>query len=227
MLDYKLKESEELQKNIKILRSMLEKGFIDKSLRIKIDNYCELYGFEYELIKYKILEDDLFCIQFCKSPQKQSLHQKLALEEIKSIPKIQNAILLPSGGSGSMYVVSGLVLPYSQAKNTSTTNKTKSIDFVWDYIDNNGVIIKCYATHKYTKVSGGSQDNQFKDILNYMDNAKHHMGNDYFFAICDGEYYQQSYNGYKNKIDYIIGTHKGNRCFALTVNDLAAKLLTI
>lgn len=50
--------------------------------------------------------------------------------------------------------------------------------------------IEFYATHKYTKVSGGHQDNQYKDIQEFIKESVTNTYTDkYFIAICDGDFY--------------------------------------
>lgn len=41
--------------------------------------------------------------------------------------------------------------------------KAKTIDFEWDYKG-----YKIYASHKYTKDRGGAQDNQYKDLQEFI-----------------------------------------------------------
>jgi hypothetical protein len=50
--------------------------------------------------------------------------------------------------------------------------------------------IQCYASHKYTKESGGTQDSQYKEQLSLLRSFQRRtQGNIAFFVICDGKFY--------------------------------------
>lgn len=218
MLDYDKEERIALEQNTRKLRSIIAKGRIPPDLKTKIESYCKKHCIEYEFVEYKIRTDDLFLVNFVKEPNRQTMHQKRAADYINNLNNVSDFTSLVSGGDGSKYVHGGIVLPYSQIKESNT--HTKSIDFEWGYTNNNNILTRCYATHKYTKENGGSQDNQFKDVQQFLSNSISHAGRDYFYAICDGAYYQQEYKKYENRIAFLNATYSGIRCFTVTVNDL-------
>lgn len=223
MLDYKSEELKRRQQNTKKLRDSLSNNKVDKSLHEKIVNFCEKHSLEYELIKYKIIHDDLFVLNFIKDPTKQSIHQELAAAYIKKIPGVSSFQTLPAGGKNALYVINGIVLPESMKKNSSSN--VKSIDFEWIYTNHIGQKIKCYASHKYTHAEGGAQDNQYHDATSFLSNAMGHQGNDFFYAICDGDYYQRLQKGTSlKKIDYLNNSFVGPNCKAITVNDLESHM---
>lgn len=224
MLNYRDEEIKSRKENTKKLRQSLSNN-IPKWLEDKIQSFCEKFDFDYDLIKYKILNDDLFLLNFIKDPIKQSFHQNLAINYIKNLKNVSNFQYLPSGGNNALYVISGIIVS-GQSLKTSTAN-VKSIDFSWDYLNKQKQTIKCYASHKYTFQAGGSQDHQFSELISFLDHSKQHNGSDFFYAICDGRYYQLPYNGCLTKIDYLNKNHKGNRSYSLDINQLENHMANI
>lgn len=218
MLDYRLEELKVRQANTKQLRESINSGKIDKFLKEKIYNFCERHDIEFDLIKYKLMTDDLFVLNFIKEPSKQTFHQTLATEFMKKIPNVSNFQLLPAGGKDALYVVNGMVVPGSLI--ASSTVNVKSIDFHWIYTNSIGQKIECYASHKYTYQGGGSQDHQFKELITFQGHARQHQGDKYFYAICDGRYYLLPYETSLSKIDYLNKNFSGNRCCALDINHI-------
>jgi hypothetical protein len=224
MLDYVKEEKEELRKNILLIREEIKKG-IGLDLTNKIKRFALKYDLSEKLIKQKVQKDDLFVLCFIKEPNRQSFHQRLAAEFIKSIPNINNFKLLPPGGAKALYIISGQL---QDGKNITTSKKPKSIDFVWKYETQENGLVEFYATHKYTKEGGGAQDNQFNDIKLFLDNAQSYNRTDKFFiAICDGAYYNQlpyiqNKINYSNKISYLERIYGGlnKRVKVLEINQL-------
>lgn len=218
MLDYKSEEYIQRQKNINELRFLIQENKLRKSDKNKIKKFSERFGLEYELINHKLMIDDLFVFAFIKDPIKQSFHQGLAANYISKIKGVVNFRQLNSKDSGSLYVINGMVVDHEQFNNSSVS--VKSIDFEWDYINGNGELIRCYASHKYTNEAGGAQDNQYKDLQSFMDNAKSHRNKMYFYGIADGDYYLANNKDGINKIQLMNRNFIGNRCYALTINEL-------
>ena len=231
MLDYIEEEKKELNKNISEIRNEM-KNQISPDLEEKIKKFALKFGLSEKLIKYKVLNDDLFILCFIKEPNRQSFHQKLAANYIKNISGIINFELLPAGGGNALYIISGQL---QTGKNITTSRKPKSIDFYWKFKTKQNGLIEFYATHKYTKEGGGAQDNQFNDIKSFLDNAQYYNKNDKFFiAICDGAYYNESSYSqnnitYNNKIDYLEITYCGTnkRTKVLNINQLEDFLKTL
>ncbi len=231
MLDYIKEEKKELNKNISEIRDEI-KNKIGPDLKEKIKRFALKFGLSEKLIKYKVLNDDLFILCFIKEPNRQSFHQRLAADYINNIPNIINFKLLPAGGHNALYIISGQL---QTGRNITTSRKPKSIDFSWKFQTKQNGLIEFYATHKYTKEGGGGQDNQFNDIKLFLDNAQSYNRTDKFFiAICDGAYYNQSSytqnnKTYSNKIDYLETTYCGinKRTKALEINQLQAFLQSL
>lgn len=156
----------------------------DPEILKKIENYCISHGFSYneDFIK-KVEEDKVILYFFAVDPYKQNVPEKIFLNYTKHI----GIIKLSNNGKDSLYVYNGNVIDFKDKKNLSKQNKdiTKSIDFK---LEKNGK--KYYLCNKYTRISGGAQDNQKEDGLSFIHNSKSNTDiNNKFIFICDGEYY--------------------------------------
>ena len=97
----------------------------------------------------------------------------------------------------------------------------KTIDFQWQTGK-----YTVYATHKYTKESGGAQDNQYSDLHLFIKEANEsHSSDDAFVAIADGPYYNlpNTIRG-ATKIESLRQASNKRNVFACTMDDLS-KLL--
>jgi hypothetical protein len=220
MLDYAAKEAEAVQSNLADLRRRLESGKLGRGLEKKIQKFAKKYNLEFDLIRYKLLHDDLFPLTFIKEPSRQSFHETLAFNYLKALPGVINPQCLPSGGPGSKYVNGGTVLTFEQIEGVA--GRSKSIDFEWTLARPNGTQVSCYATHKHTKEAGGSQDNQFKDVQSFLKEVKSQTSSRFFFfAICDGAYYDRPLADQASHHDYLNQVFAGPRSKAVTINTLA------
>lgn len=155
-----------------------------KQMQEKIHNFAKMHGLHPKYVEQLILDDYLYRINFAKDPTKQTAHEKIVAEHIKSALGETGVFKkLPSGGKSAKYVTSNGV-------RYENLNGTKSIDFE---IHTKGLVI--YATCKYTKGNGGAQDNQYNDVKKYikvcaeMVSSRKHKDNERFIAIVDGSYY--------------------------------------
>ena len=194
----------------------------DPAMQIKIRNYSERFNLPVKFVEHKILRDNVFANQFAKDPAKQSLHQTVAAEFIQSITDVVNFVQLPAGGSSACYICEDGII---RRGDTSLRGLTKSIDFYWEY---DGCIY--YAAHKHTSDEGGAQDNQFKDLTEFLKNAKKStVVNTFFIAIGDGEYYQRKYTdggiSYVSRLDFMNKKYGSSHAFAMTCNDLELFML--
>lgn len=220
MLNYELEERIKRDSNILQMRRNMVGNKIDNQLKLKVENFSIKFNLDFDFVKNKLLNDDLFILHFIKDPQKQSFHQNLAFKYLKNIQGIFKSELLPACGNNALYVSNGNVLSGSDL---ATSNIGKSIDFKWEIKGKDGGLITCYATHKHTKSAGGSQDNQFRDVESFIKHSQScNSVKFYFFAICDGPYYQTPYGIHSSKINYLNATYKTGtaRIVALTINDL-------
>lgn len=160
--------------NIEILRKEINKKWV----KTKIRNHIKKWGgmFKEEEIKNQIMENDLVASKFIKEPGKQSSHEIAACKYIQKIRKIDKIENLPS--STKTFFVNGLLTEDRGDSNV------KSVDMELTYKGE-----KIYVFHKYTDVEGGSQDNQYNDVINCLNNAIGTKNKVIF--ICDGDYYRR------------------------------------
>jgi hypothetical protein len=199
-----------LSKNIE----RLQKEIDSPATKIKIKNWANKFNKDPIEIRQKIIDDELFSLHYIIEPSRQNFHENLAADYISRLENVDNFKNLPNGGANSLIVHSGTILKKSETQ----SNAGKTIDFSW-----NTGIFKCYASHKFTKDNGGSQDNQYKDIRGFMENSRpNNVINTLFFAICDGNYYQNTGQDGLTKIQILNrDLEKNNKLIALTINQLS------
>ena len=161
------------------------------SLREKVQRFSERWGLEPETVYRKIQEDWLFSLHFAKDPGKQSIHQRIAGTFIQKIPLANNFRILPSGGNTSKWVCNGGVFSQQVLEENGVDKQARTIDFEWNaplVID--GETLRFYASHKYTGAEGGSQNNQYEDLKNFVECIRKARSKNFFYlAIGDGPYY--------------------------------------
>jgi len=157
----------------------------NKDMMQKIHTFCERSGFDFDDVVKKINSDAMFASTFATDPAKQNLFEKLAREYIQGIDFISDFKKLSHHGKEALYIVNGSLLGGDDLSRSGGSTEAKSIDFSWKYKDK-----KFYAFHKYTRQSGGAQDNQYNDMKAFINHANSSTkGNYYFIAIADGEYF--------------------------------------
>lgn len=169
----KLRRREE---NMYILRDEIDLPWV----RTKISNHLERHPhlkLTSKEVRDRILKDDLIASFFIKDPGRQNVSEQAMIDVLKSIKIISNASSLPNSGPNSRYLIDGKVVKNSKIG-------IKSIDFQFTYKN-----YKAAATLKYTKESGGAQDNQFNDVVTFLQNSFTEDKNLLILAILDGEYY--------------------------------------
>jgi hypothetical protein len=212
----RLNYEEEYKKRIK--RNLLDilNDLKTKSMQIKIASWADKFGYSHEEIEDKIKNDEIFRCVFAKDPAKQNLYQTLASTYIKSLDAVKNFKILPSGGKDAIYLISGKKFFGKDLENKS--KNIKSIDFQW----NTGKFV-FYASHKYTKETGGAQDNQYIDVQNFLRSTIDcNEKNTIFIAICDGRYYleKDASTGDTTKIDRLRRLTDNRTSFVMTIDDL-------
>lgn len=190
-------------------------------LNIKIQNFAKKYGISYEVVENKIRNDSLFALQFSKDPTKQSIHQEIAAFFIYNLPLVSDFEVLPPSGNNAYYIFNGVI---TRGANIRNTKKGKSIDFKWCYTFKNKKL-QFYATHKYTELTGGAQDNQFEDVCHFLNSSRCLIDyNVFLFSITDGEYYlgreTKISNRVISKINYLNEQYIGSRNYSTTSNYL-------
>lgn len=146
-------------------------------LMTKVDKYLARFALSQsvEIVLDKIIDDYLFAASFAKDPGRQNIAEKVQLEELSKFVDIEK---LKSAGKDCIYIVEGEIYKGKP----SCVSDQKSVDAI---VFKGGV--EWYCTLKYTADTGGSQDNQKNNVINFVKNAGgHHVA-----CILDGDYYQQ------------------------------------
>ena len=152
------------KENMQILRQEIDTA----DVKIKIENHAKRfdYMFSPSEIREQILTNDLTASLFCKDPSKQNIAETYGLELLKFDK-------LPSSGKKCIRFSST-----GEIVHTSSGN-TKSADTIY-----NGA----YATMKYTDEAGGAQDNQKRDVIEFLEKGSK---KNKVCAILDGPYWEK------------------------------------
>ena len=199
--------------NIEEVRGLVQRE--DKGMRYKIQRFCDKCDESFEGVRAKILEDSLFAIFFAKDPSKQRFHEKLVAQYIEGLPIVEEFRVLPNS---ALVIVEGSVKQQKEAQEEGLRSLTKTIDFQWRCQGK-----RFYASHKYTKEGGGAQENQYKDLRAFLEEAnKSRESHTYFLAIADGDFYKGK-NGHSGmtkiqSLKSLANNAKG--VFALTIEEL-------
>lgn len=127
----------------------------------------------------KIAEEEVFRWCFVVDPIRQNVFEKIAAEYIESMAGVS---LFKKYGANDLFIVAGALKEKKELKGMRP--ESKSIGFSWKYCRRD-----FYASHKYTDESGGAQDNQYRDVQRFIEDANKIGGQDVFVAIVDGEYH--------------------------------------
>lgn len=213
IIDYVASFQRAYDENVLHLRANIDQP----EYMIKMTNWSIRTGRPLEEIINKVKIDDLYADFFVKDPSKQSMHEKTAQEFISQSPYVNNFRKLPGNGKNSLFIHDGKIISKEEHSQLGATSK--SLDFCWETGNTT-----FYATHKYTNDTGGSQDHQFNEVINFVRNASLFKDNNiYFLAVCDGRYYDVlNYKG-ATRLSYLKSLSAGN-CQALQCNDIDAFL---
>jgi len=169
-----------IRKNLRGVLAELESE--DENLQRKIKTFSSRFAFVESRVKAKIREDEMFRAFFAKDPGKQKIHENIAAAFIEKIPTVSNFKQL---AHDAFQLLGGTVVPRKDVRKGGGTSGAKSIDFSWE---TRGV--KIFASHKYTKSSGGAQDNQYRDLQDFIREANQsNLRATIFLAVADGNYY--------------------------------------
>lgn len=232
--DYEKIIEEGIIENLKQLKEIIldldEKDLLENkhnAIIEKIIIWAKKYGFLPIQVLKKAKEDPLFACIFIKEPSRQNLAEIAAAKYIEKLSLVKNFKKLPPGGKACVHLERGVF-----NKGEILSPLTKSIDFRWEtekYI--------YYTMHKYTKDEGGAQDNQCRDIQNFLESCKEFREKEqiktsrliedislnkkiYFLAICDGKYYQKIQNKTKTRMEKLNALYIENSK-AISIDKLA------
>ena len=122
----------------------------------------------------------MYASHFAINPIKQNIAEKLQLKFIQEhlSPEYKK---LPSKGKDSIYFINGKLV-HKKEEN----QKVKSADFYNSQLDT-------YVFAKYTHEEGGSQDNQYSDVVMFIEGVDKYLEcypcKTQFLILTDGEYY--------------------------------------
>ena len=208
--------SQQQKKNNQLVQDQVAQK--EENMMKKIQTYCERTGYDFDKVIKKINTDEMFAVTFATDPARQNLYENLAGDYIKSIEFITNYKKLPHSGKDAKYIIKGSVIDGFTKTSSGGATEAKSIDFYWEHKNK-----KFYAFHKYTRESGGAQDNQYNDMKSFIDNANDSANQlHFFFAIADGAYFDTQ-NGQADisKIENLKQLANNQRgVYALRLSDL-------
>ena len=217
LYDYEAEYNNAFKKNRLLVKQQIDKDALDK----KINTFCNLHGFEKQFVIAEIKRSEVVQAFFAINPNKQNFYEKKAAKAIESIDGVTCFKNLPNN---FLYLVNGGIMTKEEIKNTGISTQTKTIDFQWSYKNKT-----FYASHKYTKESGGAQHLQYKDLEGFISEAnKSGQKNIFFIAVADGKFYQTTETSSEtrlNKLKTEANNSKG--VYACSINELKAVLNTI
>ena len=209
--EYRKKGLKENERNFDI-----DADFVKKKIRRFVEFNPE---FTEEEVRTEIFNSNMFRSFFLKDPIRQNMYEVVFADYTKKIDGVRNF-----GKPDALYVSEGNLVTKKELKAKKLEAETKSIDFYWEY--NNK---KIYAYHKYAKEPGGHQDNQYEDLLKFIQACINiPEKNSVFLAIADGEYFN-SIDGKvgKTRIQNLRDTGNNSNVFGLTseeIKDVFTKL---
>jgi hypothetical protein len=211
-LDYEKIIKEMWKENAKEVPFLIKTN--DTDTLKQIHAYSDRFDESPHKVKEKILADQMFANCFARNPARQTSHEKIAFEYLsKHNSVLRNFRKLPQNGNDAVYLTSdGTFQKYDLYRK----KVGKAIDFYWENEDN-----IFYASHKYTRESGGAQDNQFREQKELLEKFRNNENeNEYFFAICDGQYYTSQKMQTLKKL-------RTDRSFVLRIEDVFKTVCSI
>lgn len=180
----------------------------DRNLRKRINTFIYKFGYSSNQVEDKIRLDEMFASHFAKEPRRTGFHERLAAEWISELENVSNFATLPKTGPDAIYVTSD-----GEFRRGMSNAPTKSLDFIWATGKTT-----FFATHKYTKESGGTQDNQFKDVRDMLAlfQSTNTTSDVALVAIVDGPYYTS--RRMAQLLRFVRDRHP--KSFALQIEDL-------
>lgn len=144
------------------------------------DDEKESKEFQLDVILERVKKDPLLRALFRKDPTRQTIHEKTQIDYIKQ--------KYPDAYKPNNICFSNKKI-HTILKNKRPPNSTKTFDL---YIPTE----KIYGILKYTKIPGGSQDNQYADVKNFIKHAIGYLSEnkeapEKFYFFLDGAYYSE------------------------------------
>lgn len=216
--DYENSFVDAIRANATEVLSLLDEQ--DEGLLKKIQTYATRTGRSVDEVINAIRTNPFFRDTFAKDPSKQKFHENVAAKFIEGISGVKDFVQL---GHDSKVVFGGRVELRKDVRREGASTTAKTIDFEWKFNDKH-----IYASHKYTKESGGAQDNQYRDLQEFIRQSNEsNLPNTYFLAIADGNYYLGRDVGTgASKLERLKNLANRRNVFALTTSELAQWQIT-
>jgi len=191
--DYEKLELMAWSKNADEVSDKLSKN--DKNILKKIRQFHLNFGFPEDEIKGKINKDPMFAAHFAVEPRRQNIHEMIAVEWLRGIDGIDSFQKLPNSTKNSLYLTSDGDIRSGSEFRRESPKPGKSLDFKWITGETT-----FYASHKYTKESGGNQDSQYNEMKELLGKFLRCSEPCALIVIVDGAYYTQSRMNELNKL---------------------------
>lgn len=214
---YQRKFLKAFRKNVEDAGRMARIGKLDK----KIKTFCELHGCSKESLIREIEKNEIVAACFAINPSKQNFYKKEAARIIQSLDRVRN--FHGPNHQPKKIIVNGEVIQESSVSKSKNSSDTKPIDFWWEF--EGRVFLAC---HKYTKESGGAQNQQFREFQRTINLSELHLDSStYFVAIVDGPYFEEKKD---EKTDSRLDTLKKQttpQTFACNIGELENLMVQI
>ena len=207
-----------------------------KNFSVKVNNFAEKFNLNKHFLIERIKFDDVLSSNFITDFKKQNPYEPFVETYFKFLERdlhfIYNFKHLPVDGPQAIYVYNGLIC--DESIKSSVAETPPSVDFVWEYSFKT-LLIKFYASHKYTSGCGTAQKNQMKDLETFLHHANSSAltNNDTFIAIMDGNYYtDNAYPNFRGNpkpriIDHIRATRENVKCKIATSLTLVSVIIDV
>ena len=176
--DYDTLEKIEWRNNTQDVKQRLRQE--ETNIMKRIETYCWRFGNSLEEVQVEILNNDMFAAIFAIEPRRTRFHERTALAWLQDhIPGVK---LLPNKGPQSLRVsVDGKIIHVPRQ-----TSQASALDFHWVSGET-----EIYASHIYTRESGGNQNSRFKEVKTLLKRFRDGLSvrNKSLIVIADGPYY--------------------------------------
>ena len=212
-------EAVERQLNMANLADM-EREVTERSPRLatRIAHFQAQFGIDAEDFWHALEADPQgpLAAVLAREARRQNVHEKAVEQFIKGLAHVENLRKLPSTGPRACYINADGQVVTGQTL-LSALRPSKSIDFQWQ----TGTTT-CYAAQKYTKEGGGTQDNEFNELVRLLQNFQRRTTNGIaLFALVDGGFYDvQRLNRLR-----ALTRNQAPHSFVISVNALQTQLL--
>ena len=153
----------------------------------KIALRCAKYGFRRSRIIAELARSFVLCTEYCKSANRQRIAEKAQIKNFnRNGLKVTK---LPDTGHNAVRLMDGELVYGNLGR---LARATKSIDAQHG---------NDFLYLKWTVDSGGAQENQWKDVLDFIDAANRyietHTDDTRFVIVLDGQFYKGNWARYK------------------------------